>query len=225
MTFFTKRRMGKAKRLSKKAFRKTKAGFKKYGKASKKLAAASANSIATKLRNSAYCQMHGMRSVNAKLATLEKASTRKRVLRKGIGAGTTVILKAAKQNVHKGEGPAGGTLKKALGRKTKTYPGDNGAVVGIVGPRKGFATVIDGKRIDPVKYAHIEEHGRAVVTIRKKKVLSDGTKIYGVKVKEYRGRPFLYRAASQNTSATQAAMARACWTGIAAELQKVGGSD
>ncbi|QNN24337.1 hypothetical protein HED60_19355 [Planctomycetales bacterium ZRK34] len=52
-----------------------------------------------------------------------------------------------------------GQLRRSIGVKTKAYT-RNETVVGVIGPRSGFATVDDnGNRIDPNKYAHLVELG------------------------------------------------------------------
>ncbi len=90
-----------------------------------------------------------------------------KILRKAIGDGCRVILKAAKQKVPVGET---GLLKKSLGTKIKAYR-TTGNVVGMVGPRtgskktkKGKVRTALGKKFDaagvaPHLYAHLVEKG------------------------------------------------------------------
>lgn len=55
-----------------------------------------------------------------------------------------------------------GTLKQSIGIKIKTYP-KRGTVVTIVGPRAGFGIEYEGRKRDPVYYAHLQEGGHRVV--------------------------------------------------------------
>jgi len=101
----------------------------------------------------------------------------RRCLRPALNMEGTRVLKAAKQNVP----TQTKLLKKSLGKKTKTYPKTN-AVVVIVGPRKGFAQVIDGKKRNPVMYAHLVEFGAKPHWLGKKKFLGIS---YGRKKNNY----------------------------------------
>lgn len=162
----------------------------------------------------------GMESVNRRLAALENKAA-KRALRKGVTAGTKLLAKGAKKRVRRGKGKLAGLLRKSIGSKVKTFRG-SGATVGIIGPRKGFLHIMaDGRRVDPIKYAHIEERGRQKVTIRKKKVLSDGTEVYGVSVAKYAGHPFMQPTLEQDGSAAELQVGIATMKAINAEIEKV----
>lgn len=90
-----------------------------------------------------------------------------KILKKAIGDGSKVILKAARQKVPKGET---GLLKKSLGRRIKVYR-LSGKVIAMVGPRTGFKKTKAGRvrtklgeefssaQVDPSKYAHLVEKG------------------------------------------------------------------
>lgn len=67
----------------------------------------------------------------------------KKVLRKGVNASATPVLKAARRNAPVGEG----TLKKSLSKRTRSYPA---AVATIVGPKSKAAP-----------HAHLIEFGTA----------------------------------------------------------------
>lgn len=103
-----------------------------------------------------------------------KKGAKSRVARKMTNAGSTLILKAAKRNA-KNTGSNGWVstkvLSKSVGKKTKTYS-KSGAVVAIIGPRKGFKTQVGtrkrgGKKSspgdpimhDPANVAHLVEFG------------------------------------------------------------------
>jgi HK97 gp10 family phage protein len=97
-------------------------------------------------------ELVGVREAMARLEGMKPGKIR-RVHRKAINEITKGVLRTAKGLVPKRTGQ----LRKSLGRKVKTYP--SGVTVGVVGPRNGFLIVKDGKRINPVKYAHLVELG------------------------------------------------------------------
>jgi hypothetical protein len=99
------------------------------------------------------------------LRDLEPA-TQRRVLRPAITQEAGILAKELKPAVAEGKTKL---LKKSIGKKVKTYARTN-AVVGIVGPRTGFAQVIDGHKHDPAKYGHLVEGGTKAhdITIRKR---------------------------------------------------------
>lgn len=105
-----------------------------------------------------------------------KGSVQRRITRMAMSAAVRVVAKEAKRLAPRDSG----LLKESIGSKSKTY--ESGVTVGIVGPRRGFRRVVDrkawqsgeralasGKRqvvyktlkriADPVKYAHLVEHG------------------------------------------------------------------
>lgn len=51
-----------------------------------------------------------------------------------------------------------GILQAAIGKKKVSYTRDGNAAV-IIGARKGFATVIAGKKVNPSNYLHLVEKG------------------------------------------------------------------
>ena len=137
----------------------------------------------------------------AKLASIDRKIGRK-ALKDGINEGTKVVTADAKAGVPRRTGQ----LRKSIGRKVWVKKG--GAVIyGLVGPRKGFRTLYQGKYIDPVKYAHLVEFGRreVVAGVAKgkptgKKVLSSGKggQIFGKKVRSVAPRPFMRNAWESN---------------------------
>lgn len=114
-------------------------------------------------------------------ANLDKRT--KAAARRGVDKATGVVLRSVKSHLKRRRT---GLLAKSLGRKTKTY---RGAVVGLVGARKGFKTtaaaavgkkliayretkkgnklvklksargVKAGAKLDPTKYQHLVEGG------------------------------------------------------------------
>ncbi len=110
-------------------------------------------------------------SLRKKLDAIGKNAGTK-ALRDGINELTKTVLAEARANVPE----RSGRLRKALGRKVKTYRKSR-VVVGIVGPRKGFLVTIGGVRVDPANYAHLVEYGRGPVKAGTKKARRSG-KVY-----------------------------------------------
>jgi HK97 gp10 family phage protein len=159
-------------------------------------------------------RVDGMDDISRKLARLKDAVAN-RVMRGAVDKGTRIIAKAAKSNVPQSHG----LLKKSLGSRVRVYRG-TGVVVGIVGARGGFLVVdADGTRRDPRKYAHLVEKGRTVVTAVKKKALANGQRVYGVRVRQYAGHPFLQPAIVSTQGAVNQTIADEVMSGIEKELE------
>lgn len=111
--------------------------------------------------------MKGVAGTLANLAEIDKKAARK-ALKIAVDEAVKPILKDARANVPTDTK----TLKKALGKKVKSYR-NSLVVVGVVGPRKDkkgakatkrkklVRTTSSGRQIwrDPVKYAHLIEFG------------------------------------------------------------------
>jgi HK97 gp10 family phage protein len=95
----------------------------------------------------------GVAELISKLRTLDD-KVRRKALRSGIAKAGRIIAKDAKDRVQR----RSGQLARSIGSKVKVYR-NGGAVVAIVGPRKGFKIIVDGKPVDPVRYAHLVEAG------------------------------------------------------------------
>jgi len=89
------------------------------------------------------------------MKTLEKfpGAIQRRILRPVLSAEGSKVVSEARENVPRQTG----LLRKSLGKKMVTYK--NGGVICVVGPRRGFKQVIDGKPRNPTKYAHLVEYG------------------------------------------------------------------
>lgn len=109
---------------------------------------------------------------------------RNRVLRKAFRAYGKQIIKPAKAAAPR----RSGTLKKSIGQKVATYK--SGAVVLVVGPRRGVVGEYEGKKVVPSRTAHLVEFGtkrsratpfmqRAAVAAR-----SEGVRQFTTKVRE-----------------------------------------
>lgn len=94
----------------------------------------------------------GLEAVTKAMMKL-RGPVRRKVMRAGMRKLTSLMNKTAK-----GLAPVRtGQLKRSLGVKVKIYP--SGIVFGAVEPRGGFKTMVDGKPVNPVKYAHLAERG------------------------------------------------------------------
>lgn len=75
-----------------------------------------------------------------------------RVVRKAVSKAIQPLAKDLKQSVP----VRTKLLKRSIGRKVKSYRA-SGVTAGVAGPRRGFGTTIQGRRRDPVRYAHVVE--------------------------------------------------------------------
>lgn len=129
-----------------------------------------------------------------------KASTQRKIARPGVRAATTLVLRAARQRAPKKAGDRTGALRKSLGQAVRTYK-HKGVVFGIVGPRVEHVTTDKyGRKVWPVKYAHLVEFGTAP---------------HG-KHPGARARPFMRPAYEE----TKMAARNALWSKIAQNIEK-----
>jgi HK97 gp10 family phage protein len=100
-------------------------------------------------------EMVGDKQVARALAHMRGASVRK-IMRPAIRKGVSIATKEAKQNAkqHKRTGQ----LWRSIAGKTSTNK-RKGKVTGMIYVRRGFEAEVDGKRVDPAKYAHLVEFG------------------------------------------------------------------
>jgi HK97 gp10 family phage protein len=169
-----------------------------------------------------------------------KQGTRGKVLRKNVGKCSRIVLKASKAKCpvrtdnsgFRKENKTRGLLKKSLGVKVATY---SKAVVGIIGPRKGFKAQTGtiksgpnkGKPIfeDPSNIAHLVEFGtrphslqkgdRLARTVAGKEKKGGGKQTAGAQMHPgARPRPFMRPAWDETRSQVRSAMA----DGIASDI-------
>ena len=165
-----------------------------------------------------------LKALIGRLVSLDKRAGRAAV-KKGLGEITQKVLWDAKAAVPKRTD----FLRKSLGRKVITRK-DGQKLLGIVKPRGGAVwtttppdfvvqrrqrvtkdgktqyrvarshLVFRGRRVNPRKYAHLVEFGRASVVPKTKKALSSGKGgvVYGRRVKAVPPRPFLRPAWDKN---------------------------
>lgn len=197
-------------------------------------------------------RIEGLEQLTAELNKVD-AKLRRSLLRKAVGAGNKILLKAAKANLRKNRT---GQLRRAMGRKIKVYR-KSGVAVGMVGPRKGFK-IVDawGRPVDPVLYAHLKEKGRKAVQAgtqsRTRTILGvltvQGTKKTGKKallIRTFKGRggkrqgklvfarsaraapaePFMQPALHSSRGAIRDAMAQVIRDGLASKASESGGEE
>jgi HK97 gp10 family phage protein len=87
-----------------------------------------------------------------------RGATQRRIVGPAANKAMTPINRAAKRNA-KSVGDTG-LLAKSIGKIQRTYK-RAGVVMTIIGARKGFRQVINGKPRDPSLYAHLVEYGTA----------------------------------------------------------------
>ena len=109
-------------------------------------------------------------------------------------------------------------LYRSLG--AVAFVGKSKKIVAQAKPRDGYQTEIPtakgSKRVDPRKYAHIVEGGRKEVVAVNKTVLSDGTTVFGGKVKSVPARPFARPAYDTKKDEAEEVIA----DGIKADIEK-----
>lgn len=131
-----------------------------------------------------------------------KAKVQKKALRKIVNGATGEILKVAKARVRR----KSGALAKSLGRRVRIKKTKMVAVIGRVYPRKGFdVTDANGNVHKPEKIAHIIEYGRGPIEVKEKKVLADGSTIFGKKVAAVPAHPFMRPALDAGNQITEKA--------------------
>lgn len=96
-------------------------------------------------------RLDGFKELERKLNELP-VKLQKKHSRRAISKAARRLVKSAKEKVPK----RSGQLKKSLGFRPRTY---KSGVMAIVGPRKGFRTVVNDKPHDPAKIAHLVELG------------------------------------------------------------------
>jgi len=163
-------------------------------------------------------KVRGAAHLANKLRSLEERAFRKAARKATDDVGKDVLaeVKARARGINRT-----GSLRKALGRKTVALKSGAGfsAVVGArqdstTRIRKSWEAVRAGKRkkglkarfrrlvehngrtilVNPAKYLHLVEYGRRQVTVVKKKVLADGSAVYGTRVRPVAGTGLLRKS-------------------------------
>lgn len=135
----------------------------------------------------------------SELAKLQKqfdrlvTRTRQRVVSKAVRETMKPVLSDARSRVPQG---GTGTLRQATKLKVKGYR-RNGFVVGIVGV-SNMSKVVNGRKVQPSKYAHLVEYGTQAHSVKKAKVMTNGSQVFGKHVRGAPARPFLRPAFDGN---------------------------
>ncbi|HJZ57304.1 MAG TPA: HK97 gp10 family phage protein [Gemmataceae bacterium] len=145
--------------------------------------------VKTRLDDAAF------RSLARKLADLDQKVATK-AIQDGINEVTKVVLNDAKAMVP----TRSKLLRKSLGRRVRVYRNSR-VVVGIIGPRRGYRVEVNGRWVNPAKYAHLVEYGRGVARRWKKRLQSDLSIVYGTRQHPARSaapKPFMRPAWANN---------------------------
>lgn len=114
---------------------------------------------------------------------------RLRVGKKAVRAGAKPILDDMKARAPRQTG----ALKRSIKQRVRGYRRD-GIVVSIIGVASGIKVpdpkAKGGYRI-PSKYAHLVEYGTAVREVKKAAVMTDGSVVFGKRVRGVTARPFI----------------------------------
>lgn len=177
--------------------------------------------------------LSGVKEVIRRMERL-KQTTRGRIARKAVGLAVRPLAKLAKSKVRR----YSGLYAKSMGSAVRTFK-KSGNTVGYVGARRGFKQMVKppakllrsvkGKRRkkapqprlqDPTNYAHIVERGRKASVIKKKRALSDGTILYGVRVAPAKGYWVIRDTWAAGNSHASATIAKVCGAEITKEAAK-----
>ena len=95
----------------------------------------------------------GFREANRQIDKII-AQVERRGNRRALNKASRPIIKGARRKVRRRHGD----LRKSLGNVIRMEK-KTGAIISIIGPRRGRKRVVDGKPVDPANYAHLVEYG------------------------------------------------------------------
>lgn len=136
----------------------------------------------------------------------------KRGLRQAMNAASTPIAKAARQSAPR----ESGVLKKAMGKKIKTYT--NGNVVAVVGAKRDVSGSYRGQKRVPANYIHLVEQGvrsHLIPQPKRHRILRHPG---------YSGKTFLQKAYDANVQSAVAIASRKLAQVVESEAAKLGKS-
>lgn len=170
--------------------------------------------------NSGYKGWRFQGKLTGVAATVQKlrqfpAKIQTKVIKKATTKGAQITTKEVKQRVP----TQSKLLKKSIGYKVRVYR-QSGVVVAFIGARLGFKGTFNGKPRDPRYYIHLVEKGRKAIKVKKKKVLSDGTKFYGRSVAAATPKRPLARAFAATKQTVETTMIAIMDAGMQAEWNK-----
>jgi hypothetical protein len=162
--------------------------------------------------------LRGDREVKAALDGV-KEGVKNRVVKAAAAKQARKAARSAKQLAPRGPS---GRLKASEGTKFKSYR-DRAVWVYVVGARFGFAKVVNGRKYDPVYYAHLVEGGRRNTVRPKKgkalKLHSLGGLVRG-KASPYPGSRFMERSWRSLSGSGLSEMKADILAGVAREAAK-----
>lgn len=142
---------------------------------------------------------------------------RNRILRQSLRKRGSVMSKRAKSLVTR----RSGLTAKSIGVVTRTKK--NGPIV-VVGPRKHFVSIVDGRRHAPHKIAHLIEGGRREVKVKSGRIMANDQaspkQVFGTKAKAVTARPFMAPVMAHEQSVGVNLLARDIERGIRNEIKK-----
>lgn len=135
----------------------------------------------------ATVDVRSRRDVAAALAGV-KAGVQNRVVKAAVAKVARLAAKAVKKGA-----PASrtGALKRSIGTSYKSRP-KAGQWTYKAGPRKGFTTTTtDGRKVNPVNYAHLVEGGRKEVRPKRKSALRIAAGVVRKRAQAVAAKPFV----------------------------------
>lgn len=147
-----------------------------------------------------------------------KVGVANRVLKGAIAKVSRRTAKVAKSEIRS---VRSGLSKKSIGTKYRQY-GRNGTFAYVIGMRKDFVAMVEGRPHKPYKIAHLIERGRAAVRPIRARLLANkaGRQVFGSQVAPVAPDPFMepaLLAAAADVRSTLVADVRA---GVAREAAK-----
>ncbi len=169
-----------------------------------------------------HVRITGTKSLRRVFKQLRR-SAQIRAARDAVKAGLSPVNKAAKQNAKKVQDT--GLLWKSIGARVlpRKKTTNKNLVVGFVGPRPGKEGMVNGKKRNPVRYAHLVEFGTKPHKIKPQsgRTLRLGRNLFvrgSVNHPGVTAQPFLRPAFDGRVGAAKLAMAKAFRKSIAREV-------
>lgn len=159
-------------------------------------------------------ELHGVSQAVQSLDSF-KQGVRSRILRRAITRAVQPLAKDVKRRAP----VRTRRLRQSIGYKVRVYR-RTGTVFAAIGPRSGFKAVVDGKTVNPTKYAHLVEGGRKAVTAKQARFLSDGKQVFGRTARAAAPRRFISLAWKAGKGHAAATVRDEIARGILAEAER-----